>query len=120
MTKLKETLGKHKENATVSSIVSVVLMTVLAGGSFPLLDDYLHAKADERIEAHMTAEAHLSKELIESISYLAEEDLSKGIDNLVRIQCETGADLHQEIKEKRKRFRKITGETYKTKTCDEL
>lgn len=117
--KVTQTLKEKGGNMTTSAIVTAALFSLLSAGAYQKADEYIYERIDGRLIEHSSDAGHLSPFLIESISYLAEEDLSNSIDELMRAQC-NGADLSQEIREKRKRYRKITGETYPNKTCDQL
>lgn len=118
----KEVLTRHRETATVSGVIAAIIYAVsTTGGSLVFdLDGYVNERVTKQVEIHLADAGHLTPELIAYQSIEAEDGLSQRIDEYVRIQCETGRNLRKEIKEKRKLYRKITGETYDTPSCDEV
>jgi len=103
----------------MSALVSTLMMSLVSIGGVQVADDYIDGRVDTIISEHTSDSGHLAPYLLESIAYITEDNLSKDIDRLMKQQC-NGADVKKEIKDKRKRYRKITGEVYPNKTCDEL
>lgn len=120
VTKVRETLSKHKEGMGMSALIATLISALLGTGAYTTVDNYVGGVVEQRVSEHMESVGHLSPELIAAIKFNTEEDLVRRIDELTRIQCDTGADLREEIRAKRKQYRKITGDTYRTKSCDEV